>query len=117
MFRRLSGFIASHYDGRWQVQRTLKRKPTRANAFYAWHSRFCADLVQLESISGIDRLGEVLKGLFGSRPATAAIDSLTERVSAARRAGNLRVAPGIGLSVGTIAASTPVRANTFYGSI
>jgi hypothetical protein len=92
------------------------RRPERAEAFYAWHHRFCSDLVQLEAVRGIDRLGDVLKGLFGSRPANAAIDSLTERVSTARRAGNLRVAPAIGLSVGAVLASTSVRANTFYGS-
>jgi len=92
------------------------RRPERAKAFYAWHSRFCADLMQLESISGIDRLGQVLRDLFGSRPATAAIESLTERVSAARSVGNLRVAPSVGLSFGAISASTAVRANTFYGS-
>jgi hypothetical protein len=92
------------------------RRPERAEAFYAWHTRFCSDLAQLEAISGLDRLGDILKGLFGSRPATAAIDTLTERVSSARRAGSLRVAPSIGLGVGSIPASTAVRANTFYGS-
>ena len=92
------------------------RRPGRAEAFYAWHDRFCADLAQLEAVSGLDRLGDVLKGLFGSRPATAAIDSLTQRVSAARRAGSLRIAPAVGVSVGAIPASTAVRANTFYGS-
>jgi hypothetical protein len=92
------------------------RRPERAEAFYAWHGRFCSDLAQLESVTGIDRLGDVLKGLFGSRPATAAIDYLTERVSAARRVGSLRVAPAVGLSVGAMPASTAVRANTFYGS-
>jgi hypothetical protein len=92
------------------------RRPERAEAFYAWHRRFCSDLVQLEDIRGIDRLGDVLKGVFGSRPANAAIDSLTERVSTARIAGNLRVSPDVGLSVGAVPASTSVRANTFYGS-
>lgn len=92
------------------------RRPERAEAFYAWHERFCWDLAQLETVSGLDRLGDLLKRLFGSRPATAAINSLTERVSTARHAGNLRVAPAVGLSVGAIPASTSVRANTFYGS-
>lgn len=92
------------------------RRPERAEAFYAWHRHFCFDLAQIEAVSGIDRLGDVLKGLFGSRPASAAIDSLTERVSTARRNGNLRVAPAIGLSVSELPASTAVRANTFYGS-
>lgn len=91
------------------------RRPERAEAFFAWHRRFCADLVQLEAVKGLDRLGEMLKSLFGSRPATAAIDTLTKRVSSARHDGSLRVAPGIGLSVGALAGSTPVRANTFFG--
>jgi Second Messenger Oligonucleotide or Dinucleotide Synthetase domain len=92
------------------------RRPKRAEAFYAWHQRFCSDLAQLEAVSGLDRVGEALKGLFGSRPATAAMDSLTKSVSAARRAGNLHLAPAVGLSVGALPASTAVRANTFYGS-
>jgi hypothetical protein len=61
-------------------------------------------------------MGEVLKGMFGQRPASAAIDSLTEKVSTARHSGDLHVAPTIGLSVSALPASTPVRANTFYGS-
>jgi len=92
------------------------RKPERAEAFFAWHARFCSDLVGLEAVRGLDRLGETLKSLFGSRPANAAIDSLTKRVSTARDAGNLRVAPNTGLSVGVVSASTSVPANTFYGS-
>ena len=92
------------------------RRPERAEAFFTWHARFCSDLVELEAVKGLDRLGDTLKSLFGSRPANAAIDTLTERVSTARRAGSLRVAPTIGLSVGALPASTSVRANTFYGS-
>jgi hypothetical protein len=92
------------------------RHPARAEAFYAWHSRFCSDLAQLETLNGLDRLGGSLKSLFGERPATAAVEHLTEKVSAARRAGTLSVAPSIGLSVGALAASTPVRNNTFFGS-
>jgi hypothetical protein len=92
------------------------RDPARAEAFYAWHTRFCSDLAQLETLNGLDRLGSSLKSLFGSRPATAAVEHMTEKVSAARRAGTLSVAPSIGLSVGALAASTPVRDNTFFGS-
>ena len=69
------------------------RRPGRAEAFFTWHARFCADLGQLEAARGIDRLGDVLKGLFGSRPANAAIDFITERVSTARRAGNSACRP------------------------
>lgn len=92
------------------------RRPERAAAFYGWHYRFCSELAQLEAVRGIDRLGEALKGLFGSRPANAAIESLTDGVSTARRAGNLWVAPATGLSISAVPASTPVRANTFFGS-
>jgi hypothetical protein len=41
-------------------------------------------------------LAEMLKSFFGSRPASAAIDSLTGRVSTARRAGELYVTPRLG---------------------
>jgi hypothetical protein len=91
------------------------RRPGRAEAFYAWHDRLCSDLTRLDAVSGLDRLDNVLKGLFGSRPARTAMDTLTDRVSAARRMGNLHVAPAIGLGVGALPASTAVRANTFYG--
>ena len=92
------------------------RRPERAEAFFAWHAQFCSDLAELEAARGLDRLGDTLKSLFGSRPANAAINLLTERVSSARRDGNLRVAPAVGLSVGTTLTSTPVRGNTFHGS-
>jgi hypothetical protein len=92
------------------------RRPERAEAFFTWHARFCSDLNELAAIQGIDRLGDMLKSLFGPRPATAAINSLTDRITKARQSGTLAVAPGIGLTVGALAAATPVRANTFYGS-
>jgi hypothetical protein len=90
--------------------------PELAEAFFTWHRRFCSDIEGLTAANGLDQLGEMLKGLFGPRPANAAIDLLTDRVTAARQSGRLRVAPSIGLGVGALAASTPVRANTFFGS-
>ena len=113
---RVQRFIWNETSAGENFAEKWNRRPESAEAFYAWHERFCSDLAQLEAVSGLDRLGDLLKGLFGSRPANAAIDALTERVSAARRAGGLRVAPAVGLSVGAIPASTVVRANTFYGS-
>lgn len=92
------------------------RRPQRAKAFYNWHRRFGADIACLESITGLDRLREVLKGLFGPRPANAAMDGITERISAARNASRLRAAPIFGLCVGMTGSSTAVRANTFFGS-
>jgi hypothetical protein len=90
-------------------------QPERAAAFFAWHGRIVSDIEALETIRGIDRLAESLKGLFGTRPTAIAIDSLTERFSEARRANRLRVAPTVGLSIAAIPASTAVRANTFFG--
>jgi hypothetical protein len=72
------------------------KRPERAEAFFAWHRQFCSDLEKLEEVMGLDRLKDVLKGLFGSRPAATAMETLTERVSSARRAGNLSVAPSVG---------------------
>jgi hypothetical protein len=92
------------------------RMPERAEAFFSWHCRLLSDLTDLDVVRGVDRLSDRLKSLFGPRPATAAIDALTTRISNARNDGSLRVAPAIGLSVGETPISTPVRANTFFGS-
>ena len=95
------------------------RRPERAQAFYAWHGRLCADIAELPTVRGIDRLGAKLKGLFGQKPANDAIGGIVERVSDARTAGKLRVAPKVrphGTAACCRAASTPVRSNTFFGS-
>lgn len=93
------------------------RRPERAEAFFRWHSRFCSDIEELPSLRGLDRLGKKLTGAFGEKPASAAIDRLVKRVSEARAAGGLRVAPIVGLTAGALAGSTTVRANTFFGSV
>jgi hypothetical protein len=96
------------------------RHPERAQAFFKWHARFCADIAALPTVRGIDRLGKKLTDLFGQKPANDAIANITEEVSTARTTGNLRVAPKVGLTVAAAAAaaaaSTPVRSNTFFGS-
>lgn len=92
------------------------RMPERAEAFFRWHARICSDLIELEAVRGLDRLGDMLKSLFGSRPANAAMNSLTERISTARQASSLYVAPAVGLAVSALPGATSVRANTFYGS-
>jgi hypothetical protein len=89
--------------------------PQRARAFYSWHTRALADIAALESIDGLDRLTESLGDAFGTGPAAQALRQLTERVSQARTAGRLSVAPAIGLYVGREPRSTPVPSNTFFG--
>src|SRR5262249_37761169 len=81
------------------------RRPGRAEAFSRGHARLCSDLAELVASRGLDRMHDLLTRLFGSCPANAAIDWLTERASTARRVGNLVVAPAIGLSVGAVPAS------------
>jgi hypothetical protein len=102
--------LGENFAEKWNRRREL------AEALFTWHARFCADLVELEAVRGLDRLRRTLKGLFGPRPANVAMDSLTDQVSAARRAGDLHLAPAIGLTVGATAGAVPVRANTFHGS-
>lgn len=63
-----------------------------------------------------DGLKRQLGDAFGSGPAKAVVDSITEDISTSRQNGTLGVAPRIGLVTGiTTASVTPVRANTFFG--
>ena len=71
------------------------RRPERAEAFFTWHVRFCADIAALPTVRGIDRLGEKLTNLFGQKPANDAIANITEQMSTARMTGNLRVTPKV----------------------
>jgi Second Messenger Oligonucleotide or Dinucleotide Synthetase domain len=91
------------------------REPARAEAFFTWHAQALRDMEELSQVDGINLLRQRLGDAFGTAPATRAIDALTNDISTARRAGRLVVAPSVGLAVGPLAASTPVRANTFFG--
>jgi hypothetical protein len=91
------------------------KHPERARAFFAWHSKVVADVEQLTSAQGLDQVRRLLGDIFGTAPANKAMDSLTERVSAARATSRLSVATPAGLIAGTAAGATPVRANTFFG--
>jgi hypothetical protein len=90
--------------------------PRRAQAFYSWHGQLLADLESLTRIEGLDMLAKQLGGAFGRDPAAQALDGMTESVSTARRTNRLVAAPALGLSVSALSVSTPVRANTFFGS-
>jgi hypothetical protein len=43
------------------------------------------------------------------------MDARTERISQARNAKKLYVAPTVGLTLSNMANATPVRSNTFFG--
>jgi hypothetical protein len=91
------------------------KHPERAQAFFSWHGKAVADLEQLATAQGLDQVRRLLGGIFGATPANTAMDLLAERVSAARATNRLSVTKPAGLIVGTAAAATPVRANTFFG--
>lgn len=87
-----------------------------AEAFYRWHSRALADLVGLETHTGLDSVRKHFGTALGEPIVAKAMSELTQRVGLARKAGRLAVATGPGLTVGGSRASSTVRTNTFYGS-
>lgn len=90
--------------------------PKRAEVFFTWHARALSDISRLKDAEGLDGLKRHLGDAFGSGPAKAVVDAITNDISASRRAGTLGVAPRVGLVTGVAAATaTPVRANTFFG--
>lgn len=90
--------------------------PRRPHAFYSWHGQLLADLESLAHIEGLDMLTKQLGSAFGRDPAAQALDGMTESVSTARRTNRLVAAPALGLGMSASSVSTPVRANTFFGS-
>jgi len=92
------------------------RDPRRAEAFWAWHACALSDVEKLADLEGIDTITKNLRQSFGSGPADAALASLTKELSAARRAGQLYVAPAIGLTAVAADRAVKVRPNTFFGS-
>ncbi len=89
--------------------------PRRAAAFFAWHATALHDLEALAAAEGLDQVRRRLGGIFGTAPATQAMDSLTEDMNRARAKNRLSVTRS-GLIADIIAGSTPVRANTFFGA-
>lgn len=91
------------------------KHPERALAFFEWHAKAVADVEQLAAAPGLDQVRRLLGKIFGSTPANKAMDSLTERVGAARATSRLSVTKPAGLIIGTTAGATSVRSNTFFG--
>jgi hypothetical protein len=83
-------------------------------AFYDWHDALVTTIETTDAALGLDELSRQLSASFGEEPATAALRSFTDTVSAGRVSKTLGVGRGVGLAT---AASTiiPVRANTFFG--
>jgi hypothetical protein len=111
---RLRWFIWNETTSGENFAEKWNKEPERAEAFYQWHAQALSDLDGLPDIEGLDRLHKSLGDSFGRAPVTVALDAMTEEVTAARRAGQLAMAPTIGLISGVT--GTRVRANTFYGA-
>jgi hypothetical protein len=84
-----------------------------AQAFYRWHENVVARLKHMVGEAGIDTLRKSLSEAYGNDVAGRVFERYTRRISEARGAGRLYVAPVVGVS----AAATGVRAqsHTFYG--
>jgi hypothetical protein len=129
IIRHMPDFIESSFVGgtqRWFVWNETtsgenfaekwNSEPDRAEAFFAWHAGMMSDVEGFAEVQGLDQLTRRLSGNFGSAPVNKAMDSIFGRISGARSAGRLSVAPGIGLTVGNLPNSTAVRTNTFFGA-
>ena len=102
--------IDENFAERWNDDRQ------RATAFYAWHVKAVADMERLAFAEGTDVVRRQMDDAFGPRPVAKAFTALDEEIASARRTGSLRVAPLFGVTTASsVAASVPVRANTFFG--
>lgn len=128
VLRRMPLFIEQRAEGRrtlWFVWNETTRgenfaekwnsDPNLAQAFFAWHRQAVVDLEQLAELDGLDVITKHLGSAFGPSIASKVMAGITANVTSSRTAGRLRVAPSIGLTTATVAA-TPVRANTFFGA-
>lgn len=128
VLRRMPLFIEQQSDGRrnlWFVWNETTQGENFAEkwnddarlpqAFFRWHAQAVTDLDHLADLQGMDVISKHLGGVFGSSLATKVMNSLTANVTQNRSSGLLKVAPGLGLTTATVAA-TPVRANTFFGA-
>ena len=94
--------------------------PRLPSAFFEWHRQLVANLQALESIEGLDGLGQSLEKSFGGEPARRAVNAITDEISAARAGKKLFAAPRVGLitalgGAAAAAGATAVKANNFYG--
>ena len=101
--------LGENFAEKWNIE------PARADSFYWWHRKAVADIARLLEMDGLDELVGELRDTLGEGVVQRALDSYTGRITAARSTGQLGVAARVGL-VTSVAAATPVRANTFFGA-
>ena len=90
------------------------REPERAEAFFGWHAKALEDLEVLRDTSGLDRVRNRMEAGFG-QAGVRVMNRHEDRLSEARKSGQLWLAPSAGLITTPAPASTPVQSNTFFG--
>ena len=90
------------------------REPERPQAFFAWHAKALEDLEALRDASGLDRVRSRMEASFG-QAGVRVMNRHQDRLSDARKSGQLWLAPSAGLITTPAPAATPVRSNTFFG--
>lgn len=96
-----------NFAEKWNVD------PKRVEAFRYWHTNLIEKLQELASVQSISLIKKRLDQLIGEGPAEDAVDKHFEHLNEARENNKLFVAKTGAVS--TVATSTPVQPNTFFG--
>lgn len=103
--------IGENFAEKWNRDERL------ALAFFAWHKKALMAFTSQLSTEGLDALGKQLSESFGIplEYAKRSIEHLTGKISLARTAGTLLVAPTLGIVTTSARGGVSVRPNTFFG--
>lgn len=101
--------IGENFADRWNSE------PNRVKAFNQWHEKALSDFEELRDAVGIDKITFGLKKSLGDNVVTRVMGRRVENISRARESSSLFIAPAIGLTTKSVAASTPVPKNDFFG--
>lgn len=98
-----------NFADRWNTE------PARVAAFYKWHGKLLSDFEAIRDASGLDEILGSMQGPLGEQVVRKVIAARTQKVSDARAAGGLLLAPMVGLSTTPSTAAVPVPRNDFFG--
>lgn len=98
-----------NFAERWSTE------PARVAAFYRWHGKLLSDFEAIRDASGLDEILGSMEEPLGEQVVRKVIAARTKKVSGARAAGGLLLAPMGGLSTTPSAAAVPVPKNDFFG--
>lgn len=98
-----------NFADRWNTE------PARVAAFYGWHGKLLSDFEAIRDASGLDEILCSMQEPLGEQVVRKVIAARTQKVSDARAAGGLLLAPSVGLSATPSAAAVPIPTNDFFG--